>query len=62
MVGIVLSIAVNQLMVQQYQMKALPISYILGTAVAVLILGLAAAMIPAWRSSLVSPALATRSV
>ncbi|QUN05237.1 FtsX-like permease family protein [Shewanella yunxiaonensis] len=62
MVGIVLSIAVNQLMVQQYQMKALPISYILVTAVAVLILGLAAAMIPAWRSSLVSPALATRSV
>ncbi|MCH1921253.1 FtsX-like permease family protein [Shewanella sp. A3A] len=62
MVGIVLSIAVNQLMVQQYQMKALPISYILVTTVAVLILGLAAAMIPAWRSSLVSPALATRSV
>ncbi|WP_417762286.1 ABC transporter permease [Shewanella sp.] len=60
--GVVLSLAVNQLMVQHYQMKALPVSYIFATTVAVLLLGVAAAMIPAWRSSLVSPALATRSV
>ncbi|KFZ39031.1 hypothetical protein HR45_01125 [Shewanella mangrovi] len=60
--GVILSLALNQLMVQHYQMSALPLSYILFSMLAVLLLGLLAALVPAWRSSLVSPALATRSV
>lgn len=60
--GVVLALGLNQLMMQHYQMTALPLSYLLGSMLAVIVLGLVAAVIPAWRSSFVSPAVATRSV
>jgi len=61
-VGVIISLAINQLMVQHYSMTALPVSYLLSGMVAVWLLGLLAALMPAWRTIRISPALATRNI
>ncbi len=60
--GVLLALAANQLMVQHYQMAALDPAYLLASALALWLLGLVAAAIPAWRAACIAPALATRSV
>ncbi|WP_115720283.1 ABC transporter permease [Gallaecimonas mangrovi] len=61
-VGIFLTLAANHLMVQHYQMKALAPSYLVIGVIMVWLLGMLAALVPAWRAAQISPALATRSV
>jgi putative ABC transport system permease protein len=60
--GGVLALLANQQMVQQLEMKVLAPGYLLGSVVALALLGQLAALAPAWRAAQVEPALATRSV
>ena len=59
--GVVLALALNQLLVSQLEMARLPLPYLLGGAVVFWLLGLAAVYGPAWRAASISPATATRS-
>lgn len=61
-VGVIISLVINQLMVQHYSMTALPVSYLLNGMGAVWLLGILAALVPAWRTMRISPALATRNI
>jgi putative ABC transport system permease protein len=60
-VGVMLAVALNQLLVSKLEMPRLPIAYLVGGAAVFWGLGLAAVYGPAWRAASTSPALATRS-
>ena len=59
--GVVLALALNQLLVSQLEMARLPLPYLLGGALLFWLLGLGAVYGPAWRAASISPATATRS-
>ncbi len=59
--GVVLALALNQLLVSQLEMARLPPGYLLGGALVFWLLGLGAVYGPAWRAASISPATATRS-
>lgn len=59
--GVVLSIALNQLLVSQLELSKLPLAYPLFGAFALWALGLLAVYGPATRAARISPAIATRS-
>src|SRR5471032_2363314 len=59
--GVMLSLALNQLLVSSLEMARLPLVYLAGGAAVFWALGVAAVYGPAWRAASTSPALATRS-
>ena len=59
--GLLLAIALNQLLVSQLELSKLPVSYMLTGAVIFLLLGISAVYGPALRAASISPATATRS-
>ena len=59
--GVLLSLALNQLLVSSLEMARLPVAYLAGGAAVFWILGVGAVYGPAWRAASTSPALATRS-
>jgi putative ABC transport system permease protein len=59
--GVALAIGLNQLLVSHVELTRLPLEYVLAGMPAMWILGLVAALGPAWRAATVSPAIATRS-
>jgi putative ABC transport system permease protein len=60
-VGVMLAVALNQLLVSKLEMPRLPVAYLVGGAAVFWGLGLIAVYGPAWRAASTSPALATRS-
>jgi putative ABC transport system permease protein len=60
--GIALAVAVNLWMILHVDMARLPLAYLAGGAVLLLLLGQGAALAPALRASRVSPVVATRTV
>lgn len=58
--GLVLAVALNDLLVRELSMPRLPVEYLAGAAVALWLLGLVAVLGPAWRAAVVPPAVATR--
>lgn len=61
-VGIVLAIGLNKVLIQNFEMSSMPIAYVLGGLVIVLVLGQLAVFVPARRASNVPPVVATRTV
>jgi putative ABC transport system permease protein len=59
--GVLLALALNQLLVSQLEMARLPAGYLLAGAAVFWALGIVAVYGPAWRAATISPALATRS-
>ena len=59
--GVLLGVALNQLLVSRLEMARLPFEYLAGGALLFLSLGVLAVYGPAWRAASTSPALATRS-
>lgn len=59
--GLLLAIALNQLLVSKLEMTKLPLPYLLGGSALFFALGIAAVYGPAWRAATISPATATRS-
>ena len=59
--GVMLSLALNQLLVSSLEMARLPLAYLAGGAAVFWALGVVAVYGPAWRAASTSPALATRS-
>ncbi len=59
--GVMLAVALNQLLVSKLEMPRLPVAYLAGGAAVFWGLGLLAVYGPAWRAASTSPALATRS-
>jgi putative ABC transport system permease protein len=59
--GVLLALALNQLLVSQLEMARLPAAYLLVGAGVFWALGVLAVYGPAWRAATISPALATRS-
>ena len=59
--GVMLAVALNQLLVSQLHMARLPLGYMVAGAAVFLALGVAAVYGPAWRAASISPATATRS-
>jgi putative ABC transport system permease protein len=59
--GVLLALALNQLLVSQLELTRLPPAYLLGGAGVFWLLGVAAVYGPAWRAASISPATATRS-
>ncbi len=59
--GVMLAVALNQLLVSRLEMPRLPIGYLVAGAAVFWGLGLLAVYGPAWRAASTSPALATRS-
>lgn len=59
--GVLLALALNQLLVSKLEMPRLPLSYLLTGAGIFWALGIGAVYGPAWRAASISPALATRS-
>lgn len=59
--GVLLGVALNQLLVSKLEMTRLPLPYLLGGAILFWAIGILAAYGPAWRAASTSPALATRS-
>ncbi|HLL24006.1 MAG TPA: FtsX-like permease family protein [Kofleriaceae bacterium] len=59
--GIVLALALNQLLVSKVELARLPLTYVGGGTLAAWALGLLAVLGPAWRAASVPPAVATRS-
>ena len=59
--GVLLALALNQLLVSKLEMARLPAGYLLGGAGVFWALGILAVYGPAWRAATISPALATRS-
>ena len=59
--GIVLALALNQLLVSQLELARLPIGYLAAGACALWSLGVLAVYGPAWKAASISPAIATRS-
>lgn len=60
--GAILALGLNQLLMQHYQMQALPFNYIAIGMIGVWLLGLLAAVVPVFRTTTISPSLATRSI
>jgi len=59
--GVLLALALNQLLVSQLELPRLPAGYLLAGAGLLWALGVAAVYGPAWRAASISPATATRS-
>ncbi|HEX9171298.1 MAG TPA: FtsX-like permease family protein [Telluria sp.] len=59
--GVLLGVALNQLLVSKLEMARLPLEYLVGGAAVLWALGVIAVYGPAWRAASISPALATRS-
>ena len=59
--GVLLGVALNQLLVSKLEMARLPLEYLALGGVAFWLLGVIAVYGPAWRAASTSPALATRS-
>jgi putative ABC transport system permease protein len=59
--GVLLAIALNQLLVSKLEMARLPLVYLLGGTGVFFALGVIAVYGPAWRAATISPATATRS-
>jgi putative ABC transport system permease protein len=59
--GVLLAIALNQLLVSKLEMTKLPLTYLLSGAGVFFALGIIAVYGPAWRAATISPATATRS-
>jgi putative ABC transport system permease protein len=59
--GVMLAVALNQLLVARLGMARLPVGYLVAGAVVFWGLGVAAVYGPAWRAASTSPAMATRS-
>jgi putative ABC transport system permease protein len=60
--GVLLAIALNQLLVSKLEMARLPLSYLGAGAAVFWALGVLAVYGPAWRAASISPATATRSI
>lgn len=60
--GTGLALALNHLLVQHYQLPAMPVGYLLVSVGALLVLGQLSALMPAIKAAQISPATATRSV
>jgi len=60
--GCVLALGLNQLLGTQFDMRKLPLSYLLWSPLLFCLLGVVAALAPAWRAARIAPATATRSV
>lgn len=60
--GVVLAVLLNQLLVSQLELTKLPLSYVVGGAIVLWLLGVGAVSGPAWRAASIPPATATRSV
>ena len=58
--GVLLGLALNQLLVSQLEMSRLPPGYLVAGAALFWVLGIAAVYGPAWRAASISPATATR--
>jgi putative ABC transport system permease protein len=59
--GVMLALALNQLLVSKLEMERLPIVYLVAGAIVFWALGIIAVYAPAWRAASISPATATRS-
>jgi putative ABC transport system permease protein len=59
--GMLLGVALNQLLVSKLEMARLPLEYLVAGGVVFWSLGVIAVYGPAWRAASISPALATRS-
>jgi putative ABC transport system permease protein len=59
--GLLLAVALNQLLVSQLELTKLPIGYLAAGSLVLWLLGVLAVYGPAWRASSISPAIATRS-
>jgi putative ABC transport system permease protein len=59
--GVLLAVALNQLLVSQLEMAKLPLVYLLSGTGVFFALGIIAVYGPAWRAATISPATATRS-
>ncbi|GGX23995.1 ABC transporter permease [Undibacterium macrobrachii] len=60
--GIALAIGLNQVLVGQFELPKLPVSYLVLSPLVFWILGVIAVYAPAWRAASISPATATRGV
>lgn len=58
--GVLLALALNQLLVSQFELSKLPLSYLLFAPCLFWFLGVIAVFGPAWRAASISPATATR--
>jgi putative ABC transport system permease protein len=59
--GLLLAVALNQLLVSQLELPRLPLGYAAAGAGVLWVLGLVAVYGPAWRAAAIAPAIATRS-
>jgi putative ABC transport system permease protein len=59
--GLLLAVALNQLLVSELELTKLPLSYLAVGSLVLWIVGIAAVYAPAWRAAGISPAIATRS-
>jgi putative ABC transport system permease protein len=59
--GLLLAVALNQLLVSQLELTKLPIGYLAVGSLVLWLVGVFAVYGPAWRASSISPAIATRS-
>lgn len=62
LLGLILAIALNQLLIQQFELSKIPLHYLPFALLIFIVLGLVAAFVPAYRAAQLSPAIATRSV
>jgi putative ABC transport system permease protein len=58
--GTMLALGLNQLLVSQFELSKLPMSYLLSAPLVFWLLGVMAVYAPAWRAASISPATATR--
>jgi putative ABC transport system permease protein len=59
--GLLLAVALNQLLVSELELTKLPLAYLAVGSLVLWIVGIAAVYAPAWRAAGISPAIATRS-
>ena len=59
--GLLLAVALNQLLVSELELPKLPLVYLAVAPLVLWLVGIAAVYAPAWRASSISPATATRS-
>lgn len=62
LIGVALAVGLNKVLIENFEMDSMPLVYVLGGLVIVLLLGQAAVFVPARRASNVPPVVATRSV